>query len=113
VNDDPNYMPRLHDGMRLYSQRGGFEHHGGGHHWLVLLFFVVLVVALLLIAISLARVASSKRATAAVVAGSAPSDDALSVLRLRYARGEVSREEFLLAHGDLGGGSPPVEAHPS
>jgi len=105
-------MPRLHGGMQFYSQRGGFEHHGG-HHWLALLFFVVLVVALLLIAISLARVAFSKRTSSAVAAGSAPADDALSVLRLRYARGEVSREEFLLAHGDLGGGSPPVEAHPA
>ena len=106
-------MPRLHGGMQFYSQRGGFEHHGG-HHWLALLFFVVLVVALLLIAISLARVAFSRRTSqAAVAAGSAPADDALSVLRLRYARGEVSREEFLLVHGDLGGGSPPGEAHPA
>jgi uncharacterized membrane protein len=99
--------------MRLYSERRGFEHHGGGHHWLELLFLAVLLVALLLIAVSLARVAFSDRARAAAAVGPASADDALSVLRLRYARGEVGREEFLVAHGDLGGGSPPVEAHPS
>ena len=111
MNGDPNYMPRLHDGMRFYSQRAGFEHHGG-HHWLALAFFVVLVLALLLIAASAARLAFSHRASLAA-ADSVPTDDALSLLRLRYARGEVGREEFLLAHGDLGGGSPPADVHPA
>ena len=103
----------MRDGMQFYSQGRGFEHHGG-HHWLALVFFIVLVVALLLIAASAVRFAFSDRTSlAASAGGSVPRDDALLVLRLRYARGEVGREEFLLAHGDLGGGSPPAEAHPA
>lgn len=98
-------MPRFHDGMQFYAQRGGFE-HDGDHHWLALLLFIVLVVALLVIAASIVRLAFAKDA-------SSSADDALSVLRLRYARGEVGREEFLLAHGDLGGGAPPADAQPA
>ena len=97
--------------MQFYSQRGGFEHHGS-HHWLALVLLVVLVLALLLIAVSVVRLAFAQRMPF-VAAGSVPTDDALSVLRLRYARGEVGREEFLLAHGDLGGGSPSADAHPA
>jgi uncharacterized membrane protein len=109
MDGDPDRMPRLHDGMQFYTQRGGFEHHGG-HHWLALLLIVLLVAALILIAIAAVRIAFSPRTSASATA---PADDALSVLRLRYARGEVAREEFLLAHGDLGGGSPPTEVHPA
>jgi uncharacterized membrane protein len=40
-------------------------------------------------------------------------DQALETLRLRYARGEITREEFLQATDDLGGqrpqGPPPPE----
>jgi uncharacterized membrane protein len=45
--------------------------------------------------------------------GSAQSgDEALEALRLRYARGEVTRDEFLQASQDLGGPAPPPEASP-
>jgi uncharacterized membrane protein len=38
------------------------------------------------------------------------SDEALATLRMRYARGEMTREEFLQANADLGNGeSPPPE----
>jgi putative membrane protein len=41
--------------------------------------------------------------------GSAKSrDDALDAVRMRYARGEMTREEFLQAHEDLGGGTAPT-----
>lgn len=39
-------------------------------------------------------------------AGSRP-DGALDTLRMRYARGEMTREEFLQASADLGGPEPP------
>jgi uncharacterized membrane protein len=112
VYGDPNHMPRLHDGMQFYAGRGGFEHHGG-HHWLAFVFFVMLLVALVLIAASAARWAFAGRTSAAAAGGSVPGDDALSVLRLRYARGEIGRDDFLVVHGDLGGGSPPAETHPA
>jgi putative membrane protein len=35
-------------------------------------------------------------------------DDALNTVRMRYARGEMTREEFLRAHEDLGGGPSPA-----
>jgi uncharacterized membrane protein len=38
-------------------------------------------------------------------------DSALEIARARYARGEMSREEFLRVTSDLGG-SPPPEAGP-
>ncbi len=34
-------------------------------------------------------------------------DEALATLRLRYASGEMTREEFLQANTDLGGSEPP------
>jgi putative membrane protein len=36
------------------------------------------------------------------------SDEALATLRMRYARGEMTREEFLQANADLGDGEPPL-----
>jgi uncharacterized membrane protein len=110
MDGDPNRMPRLHGGMPFYGGRG-FEHHGG-HHWLALVFLAVLLLAFLLIAVSAVRWAFAGR-TSAGAAGSPPADDALSVLRLRYARGEIGRDDFLLVHGDLGGGFPPAETHPA
>ena len=107
VNGDPNQMQRFHDELRQYGERGGFHH--GDHRWLMLLFFVVLLAALGLIAVSAARWAFGHRPAGSV----ALADDALSLLRLRYARGEIGRDDFLLAHGDLGGGSPPADAHPA
>ena len=34
-------------------------------------------------------------------------DEALDAIRLRYARGEMTREEFLQVNKDLGGPEPP------
>ncbi len=39
-------------------------------------------------------------------------EEPLSVLRLRYARGEISREEFLQASADLGGAGGPAPEPP-
>ncbi len=42
-------------------------------------------------------------------------DEAVTTLRLRYANGEIAREEFLQANQDLGGPpppAPPVVPHP-
>jgi uncharacterized membrane protein len=37
-------------------------------------------------------------------------DEALDAVRLRYARGELTREEFLQVSTDLGGPEPPPAA---
>jgi len=110
----PSQVPgsRFHGGMGMYGRPGGFghgfEHHGGDHHWIALVLFILLVVALILLAVSLARLAF-RRSAAATTAGAGSADDALGTLRMRYARGEIGRDEFLLAHADLGGPSPPTE----
>lgn len=107
LDGDPNQLQRFHDGMRQYGERGGFHH--GDHRWLMLLFIVVLLAALCLLAASAARWAFGRQPVHSVPLA----DDALSFLRLRYARGEIGRDDFLLAHGDLGGGPPPADAHPA
>ena len=96
-------------GFPNYGRHGfppGFEHHGGGHHWITMLLFVLLVAALIALAISAARLAFRRPSKGAPASGA---DDALGTLRMRYARGEIGRDEFLLAHADLGGGQPPPE----
>lgn len=40
-------------------------------------------------------------------AANSEGDEALDALRLRYARGEITREEFLRTNDDLGGRAPP------
>lgn len=51
-----------------------------------------------------------KTGTAAYVPPAADSrSDPLELLRLRYARGEISREEFLTMSADLGSGSRPPD----
>jgi uncharacterized membrane protein len=123
VNGFPDQMPRgqfgpgrmpygLHDGMRFFGGRGGFEHHDG-HHWIFFVFFALLLLALVLLIASMARGMFWRGAVSTTTTAVASGDDAVSVLRLRYARGEIGRDEFMLAHGDLGGGSPPPEAHPA
>jgi putative membrane protein len=47
-------------------------------------------------------------ASSGVVAASPP-DDALQEVRLRYARGEMNRQEFVQRYRDLGGSPPPSD----
>jgi len=83
-------------------QRGGqlFVHHGGPGllHVLVLAALVLLVV---LVVLGLARLLLGRRAAPGALAAGAP-DGALALVRLRYAQGELNREEFLRMSGDLG-----------
>jgi uncharacterized membrane protein len=79
-----------------------FRHHMFGFFGLLLpLLWVLLVVGLVIWAIR------SSKPSAAI-----PSNDpALHELRMRYARGELTREEFTQRNADLGGsGQPPPPA---
>jgi uncharacterized membrane protein len=97
--------------MRLYGQHGGFEHRGG-HHWIAFVFFVLLLIAIALLVVGLVRWGLAQRGAAGVAAvSSGGSDEALAMLRLRYARGEIGRDDFLVAHSDLGGGQAPPPIH--
>ena len=97
------------------GDHGAFHHDGwgvlGGVLWLVLLAAViVLAVVVANKLVNRNRPAVAAAAPAPVAAPAAPSDDALTVLRARYARGEVGREEFLQASADLGAPAEPPTA---
>lgn len=67
--------------------------------------FALELVAIAGIAWLLASMVLGRRGRRLAVAGAAP----LELLHMRYARGEVSREEYLQAREDLGPAAPPAE----
>lgn len=102
----------------MFLRHGYGFHHLGAFHWLVLAVVVVLLVAGV---IALVRLWNFPRPTAPTAsigpqiggwsAPGAPIDPALGELRMRYARGELSFEEYLQRAANLGfpsmGGFPP------
>ena len=82
---------------------GNFAGRGdGGPHVLGILFFAVFlvaVIAVVVLAVRWVRGASASPAYAA--AQPSPPDAALATARLRYAGGELSREDFLRISADL------------
>jgi putative membrane protein len=74
--------------------------------WLVMFFFLAFLALLAL------GVALLWRRGSGSAGSSGSGDQALEALRLRYARGEVTREEFLQASEDLGGATPPPSSAP-
>ena len=82
----------------------GHVHHGHPFLWLVV--FVLFVTLIAFAVYSLVRL--SRGGGASVVATSR-SDAALESVRMRYARGEIDRDEFIRVSTDLGA-QPPVTA---
>jgi uncharacterized membrane protein len=81
-----------------------YWHHGG--LFLVWLFGVVIFALLVGGAVYVAAGLARGRVAAQHPAGSPGPEqpnDPLAILRLRYARGEIGRDEFLRASEDLGG----------
>jgi uncharacterized membrane protein len=92
----------------------------GGWHgvvaWLIPVLFL-LVLAGLVIFIVLRLAGQRQPALAPAPAGWFPTrtsraDQALDHVRLRYARGEISREEFLQTSADLGAAAPETWREP-
>jgi putative membrane protein len=108
--------------MGPYGPGGGegFERFGPmiDHHdawWQGALGFLPVVLFLVAIGVAIwAVLRLSSRPAPALVAASVtgPIDPAVDELRIRYARGEVSREDFLTRGRDLGA-DPSVEAPPA
>jgi uncharacterized membrane protein len=102
------------DGRGFYG-RGGYDpmngfvvvHHGGGHPlaWL-LFFFLILALLVALVAWLVVRFLGSRAGGGLVAVTGPPVTDALELVRLRYARGEIDRNDFLRMSGDLG--APPA-----
>ena len=99
--------------FRGFPHEGGgyYFHHGGGPHPLAWVIFALLLVVLVALAALIAAQLAGRRKPPWRLAGAGPADP-LAVLRFRYARGELSREEFLQASQDLGAGEP-AERPPS
>lgn len=82
-------------------------HHDGGHPfaWLLFVLLLVAVAALVVIAVR-ALLAGRGVATPVGALPAARADEALATARMRYARGEIGRDDFLRISEDLGG--PPA-----
>ncbi|HEY3921594.1 MAG TPA: SHOCT domain-containing protein [Gaiellaceae bacterium] len=89
-------------------------HAHNGHPFLWLLFLVVLVIVVGFVAAFVFRWLAGRRTgwLRPVAVAGAPSE-ALDIVRLRYARGEIDREQFLQASADLGGQAAWPATEPS
>ena len=79
-------------------------HHNNGHPfaWVFLVLLLIAVAALVVIAVRV--LLDGRGGTAQPPAPlSARVDEALAAARMRYARGEIGREDFLRMSEDLGG----------
>jgi putative membrane protein len=101
---NPDQQPGVgptHFGRRDFGPMMFDSHHDGGAswHWIVPLLFLLVLTAMVAWVLLQSR---RTRAAVAVAPGGAPAvDPALEELRLRYARGEVGREEFVATEADL------------
>ena len=86
-----------------------WEHAGDGHpFWrvfLLILFVLLFVAAVVFLYRLLAERRSGYSSQQLVPAPGGPSAQALDVVRMRYARGEIDRDQFLRMSADFG--APP------
>ena len=90
-------------------------HH---RHWLALVVLILVIAGIAWLVTYLVTRSGSRRQPQPTVVGAgagAPvpamgDDSALATLRMRYARGEISRSDYLQTTADLGG--PPVPLPP-
>jgi putative membrane protein len=98
-------MHMLHHGGRAFDGHGWWWGFFGGI--LPMALFVVLIVVAVWAVLRLTRTPVS--ALAASVAPPGRQDLALDEVRIRYARGEMSREEFAQRSRDLGAAGPELD----
>jgi putative membrane protein len=107
----------VNHGGRFQGPPGPFlVHHnwwwGFWSHFLAFLFFLALIALVVWVVV---RLTNRPQATSMVPLGMAtalPRDPALEEVRLRYARGEMTREEFVQRSRDLGGQAEPPQTEP-
>ena len=85
---------------------------GNNYWWVANLVWLLVLGGLVALGVALALRLVSRLPTGGDSAGPRPPafDPALNELRVRYARGEVSRDEYLRAASDLGAPIPPSES---
>jgi uncharacterized membrane protein len=101
---------------RPYPPMPYWEHSGHGHPALWLIAAVLLAMLVTALVALVLRWRSDRHAAALgpTAATGATGADALSIVRMRYARGEIDREHFLQTTADLEGKprSPAAEPPP-
>ncbi len=98
----------------------GFHHYDGpyGHDgWFLLGGLIPLLLLAVLIGVAVWAVIRFTGRGRPMAATNGPTlapapDGALEEVRLRYARGEITREEFVQRFRDLGGAEPPAPTPP-
>ena len=97
-----------------YPGGGNFDvyYHHGSHPLAWVIFGLLVVILVCVAALLVLRLVGSRRPGKrhGVFAGGPP--EPLGLLRLRYARGEISRDEFAQASQDLRGGPAPLSEPP-
>ena len=113
MNFEHRQLPFRGQGRMFGPGEGGHRHfeHGGSHPlgWIILALLIAVLVVLLVHLVM--KLLASRRAAAATTPAGAAAEP-LAVLRLRYARGEVGRDEYLRASEDLGAPAGEAEAAP-
>lgn len=89
----------------------GFGPVDSGWFWVHDLFWLLIVIALVVGTWLVVRAVLSHPSTPRIQYGpppsSSPQNAALNELDLRYARGEIGRDEYLQRRADLSGQAPP------
>jgi uncharacterized membrane protein len=93
----------VHRGDQLFVDHA----HHADHPWLWVLLLLLFVALAVIAALALVRFLRTPR-TPTVAAAASP-DAAIESVRLRYARGEIDRDEFVRVSTDLGA-PPPAPA---
>lgn len=105
MDHDTPFFPRGYDLAPNYA-----NHHGGPPALAWATFALVLLLALAFFAAAISQFARrSRRPAFAGGPGTGPAPDPLETLRFRYARGELSRDEYLQASADLTAEQPPPD----
>jgi len=84
-------------------------HHGHPIAWLVVLIVLIAIVAFAVYVLLKASRGSGGMPAGSGVPGGVPADSALELVRMRYAKGEIERDEFVRVSTDLGA-PPPAPA---
>jgi uncharacterized membrane protein len=107
-NDGGGFGFRGPRGMMIPDGFGGGHHGAGGLGWVIFALQLLMLVALAVLLVrAFAFPAMPNRRF--LMKGRGPRDP-LAHVRMRYARGDISREEYLQATRDLGG--EPEDATP-
>jgi uncharacterized membrane protein len=110
MNFDHRQLPFGGQGRQFFPGGGGDRHFGHGEHPLGWVIFALLLAVLAVLLVNLVLKLLASRRAAASTQPVAPGAEPLALLRLRYARGEVGRDEFLRASEDLGAAPGEAEA---